>query len=559
MSILPSLKKAPLRGFFALCILLSSVSAYAGNCCAVATAHPLATQAGIDILEQGGNAFDAAVTVSAVLAVVEPYSSGIGGGGFWLLRRAADGYQVMLDGRETAPQAATPDLFLDDAGQPVKNLSINGALAAGIPGQPAALVHLSEKYGRLSLQQSLQPAIDLAREGFAVDEYYRKMARWRLSALQDSFAASDIFLHDDDIPRAGYRIVQKDLANTLQLLARHGHAGFYQGETAEKLVSAVQQANGIWQLSDLQNYKVIEREPVVFNFRGYRITTASLPSSGGIVMAQILNMLSHFDWSSLSVLQQKHLQVEAMRRAYSSRARFLGDSDFVDVPVDRLLSESLARKQALGINSKKASKSDASVVEHSEGMDTTHFSIMDAQGNLVSATLSINYPFGSGFVAPGTGVLLNDEMDDFSAAPGVANVYGLVGNEANAIAPGKRMLSSMTPTFVESEDSLALIGTPGGSRIISMVTRAVLAMQASDDPQQWVDMPRFHHQFLPDVIEYETDAFSDAEIAAMKLMGHAFREQADGFGNMQAVYLNKNSGDMSAASDHRGIGAAMVK
>jgi gamma-glutamyltranspeptidase/glutathione hydrolase len=552
------IRKAPLWGFFALSLLVFSTPLSATPCCAIASAHPLATRAGMQTLRDGGNAFDAAVTVSAVLAVVEPYSSGLGGGGFWLLHRAADNRQVMIDGRETAPSKATPDMYLDASGQPVEGLSINGALAAGIPGEPAALVHLAQNYGRLPLSRTLQPAIDLARDGFEIDDYYRKMASWRLDALQRSIAASRIFLKDGVVPPVGHRITQPDLANTLQQLADKGFDGFYRGPVASKLVKAVKKAGGIWRPHDLADYRVIERQPVVFEFDGKRIVTAALPSSGGVVMAQTLKILELFDRQSLSNVQRKHLLIEAMRRAYQTRAEYLGDSDFVEVPVARLLADSTVRRLAESINSQQASVSLDSPAAN-EGTDTTHFSIIDREGNRVAATLSINYPFGSGFVAEGTGVLLNDEMDDFAAAPGIANVYGLVGNDKNAIAPGKRMLSSMTPTFVESDKGIAVLGTPGGSRIISMVTQAILAMQHTDNPQDWVDQPRFHHQYLPDFVEYETGAFTEQEIQQLSAMGHSLREKTDGYGDMQVVYLDLPGGKLSAASDARGIGAAQVE
>lgn len=524
---------------------------------AVASAHPLATRAGISILQQGGNAFDAAVTVSAVLAVVEPYSSGMGGGGFWLLHRSSDNHQVMIDGREKAPLAAHRDMYLDGNGQVKKNVSINGALAAGIPGQPAALAYIARHYGRLSLAETLQPAIDLAEKGFIVEEYYQKMAGWRLSALQDSLAASEIFLQQDQVPQTGYRVVQQDLAETLKRMARFRHDGFYRGDTAQMLVDAVQRAGGIWSLQDLKEYKVVERPPVRIRYHDQDITAASLPSSGGIVLGQILNILSLYDLQNQDRITRLHLIIEAMRRAYRDRALYLGDADFVDVPGERLLSLPYARQLAKDIAISKASVSEG-ISKTEEGRDTTHFSILDKEGNRVSATLSINYPFGSGFVAAGTGVLLNDEMDDFSSSPGIPNIYGLVGSDANAIEPGKRMLSSMTPVFVESDNGVAILGTPGGSRIITMVLLAILELQDSTDPQDWVNLPRFHHQYLPDKVQYEQEAFADEVIQQLKALGHQLKQLDNSYGNMQAIYLDKKTGQVKAASDRRGIGAASV-
>jgi gamma-glutamyltranspeptidase/glutathione hydrolase len=524
---------------------------------AVASAHPAATNAGIEIMRSGGNAFDAAVTVSAVLAVVEPYSSGMGGGGFWLLYDQKNNRHVMIDGREKAPLEAHRDMYLDDQGSFNNKASIDGALAAGIPGQAAALVHLAENYGRLPLAQTLKPAIDLANRGFEVDDHYRKMAGWRLSALQGSMAASEIFLQDDQVPAQGHLVKQPELARTLQLLAAQGLDGFYKGEIARALVKGVRAAGGIWTMQDLAEYRVVERRPVRFAYKGKTITSAALPSSGGIVMAQIFNMLSAFDLEKLDSATRKHLLVEAMRRAYRDRADYLGDSDFVNVPVEHLLGRRHAAYLASDIDLDKASENDL-LVNRSEGMDTTHFSILDQQGNRVSATLSINYPFGSGFVPEGTGVLLNDEMDDFSARAGQPNVYGLVGSEANAIAPGKRMLSSMSPTMVEDDHGVAILGTPGGSRIITMVLLAILEMEHSLEPRDWVNLPRFHHQYLPDVIQYEPGALSEAEAEQLAAMGHELKLLENNYGNMHAIYLDKHSGIISAASDSRGIGLAVT-
>jgi gamma-glutamyltranspeptidase/glutathione hydrolase len=526
---------------------------------AVATAHPLASEAGQRILRQGGNAFDAAVTVSAVLGVVEPYSSGLGGGGFWLLHRAHDGFQTMVDGRERAPLAAHRDLYLDERGEVVSGHSIDGALAAGIPGAPAALVHLAEHYGTLPLSELLKPAIEIAREGVPVDDYYRRMAEWRLSVLRANPASSAQFLDQGKVPPRGYLIRQPDLANTLQKLADQGADGFYRGEVAQRLVEGVNSAGGIWRLDDLAQYQVVERKPITGSYQGLRITSASPPSSGGVAILSILNMLQALDYASLPEPQKTHVLIEAMRRAYRDRAEYLGDPDFVDVPVARLIHPHYAAGLVRGIDLQHASPSNLGAKPPaSEGKDTTHFSILDGQGNRVAATLSINYPFGSGLVIPGTGVLLNDEMDDFSASPGVANIYGLVGGDANAIEAGKRMLSSMTPTFVEDQRRVAILGTPGGSRIITMVLLAILEMAEGEGPQSWVSRPRFHHQYLPDQIQYESGAFSESLQSALTEMGHQFKLQQTEYGNMQAILWNRVSGDVEAASDPRGVGASKI-
>ncbi|MCU7853225.1 MAG: gamma-glutamyltransferase [Candidatus Thiodiazotropha sp. (ex Monitilora ramsayi)] len=552
-------QKAPWWGLFCAFLFLSPLTTAAvPDKAAIATAHPLATEAGHQILKLGGNAFDAAVAVSAVLAVVEPYSSGIGGGGFWLLHRASDGFETMVDGRERAPLAAHRDLYLDKEGEVIPGLSINGPLAAGIPGEPAALAHISEHYGRLPFKDVLAPAIRIAREGFPVESHYVRMATWRLKALRASESANSIFLHKGEVPAEGYLIRQPELAETLQRMADAGADGFYRGEFAERIVDAVKLAGGIWSLEDLASYRVIERMPIRGNFMGLKITSASPPSSGGIALITMLNILQGFNLPKVEEPQRTHLIVEAMRRAYRDRADYLGDPDFVDIPVDALTHPWYAAGLARDIQMERASQSVGNQ-NHEEGRDTTHFSILDREGNRVAATLSINYPFGSGFVVPGTGVLLNDEMDDFSASPGVPNVYGLVGAEANAIAGGKRMLSSMSPTFVEDEQQVAVLGTPGGSRIITMVLLGILEMAEGKGPTDWVKRPRFHHQYLPDQIQYETDAFDESMRKQLEKMGHQLKPLEHDYGNMQAVYWNKKTGKVDAASDPRGLGQAKIE
>jgi len=544
----------------ACCVFSSALFAARPPVAALASAHPLATQAGMDILASGGNAFDAAVAVSAALAVVEPYGSGIGGGGFWLLHRERDGFEVMVDGREKAPLAAHRNMYLDDNGDVVPGLSVNGALAAGIPGVPAALVHISRRYGRLPLQRSLAPAIRLAREGFKVDAIYRKMAQFRLAALQDDMEAAGIFLHRDEVPAIGDRIVQQDLADTLTAIARFGYGGFYQGALARRLVEGVRAAGGIWSMQDLAEYRIVEREPVRGEYHGLRITSAAPPSSGGIALLSMLNMLADFPLQTLDNATRTHLVIEAMRRAYRDRAEFLGDSDYVAVPVERLSSRAHARQTGSSIRLQQATPSSTLSGKAMEtgGLDTTHFSILDNAGNRVAATLSINYPFGACVVPPGTGVLLNDEMDDFSTKPGVPNVYGLVGAEANAIEPGKRPLSSMTPTFVENGVAVAILGTPGGSRIITMVLLGILDLDDGNGPESWVSLPRYHHQYLPDVVQFEPGAF-DAELQQELLArGHELKPLDSDYGDMQAIYWNKQTGQVLPASDPRGIGDARV-
>ncbi|HEX22589.1 MAG TPA: gamma-glutamyltransferase, partial [Chromatiales bacterium] len=355
------------------------------------------------------------------------------------------------------------------------------------------------------------------------------------------------------------------LADTLEALAHQGRGGFYRGPVAQKLVDGVRSAGGIWTLADLSDYRVIEREPIRAHYRSPRgemhITSAAPPSSGGITLATMFNILSGFNLDAQDSVTRKHLIIEAMRRAYRDRAVYLGDPDFTRIPVERLLHPFYADGLRAAIRSDRALPSDylPGVEASPKGRDTTHFSILDREGNRVAATLTINYPFGSGFVSPGTGVLLNDEMDDFSARPGTPNVYGLVGGEANAIAPGKRPLSSMSPSFLHTERGVAVVGTPGGSRIISMLLLAALDFEAGGDARSMVGLPRFHHQYLPDVVHYETAALNKDEIAELGSRGHTLREFPHGWGNMQAVVWDKKRRVVSAATDPRVEGAAATQ
>lgn len=529
---------------------------------AIASAHPLATQAGMDILASGGNAFDAAIAVASVLAVVEPSGSGLGGGGFWLLHRESDHKQVMLDSRETAPLKAHRDMFLGENKQVLRRKSLDGPLSAGIPGVPAALAYLSEQYGNLPLTTVLAPSIYLAQHGFEVDERLIRLLNMRQNAIKASPAAANIFLHNGASPEPGTRLVQTDLAQTLSAIAQYGHDGFYKGTIAEKLVASVERAGGIWSLKDLSSYRVIEREPIIGDYLGVRIISAAPPSSGGLVLMETLNILSAYSLDQLDPATRKHLIVEAWKRAYRDRAEYMGDPDFVTIPTKRLLSPDYANALKTTIRHNLALPSQylaAPQAEVQQGNNTTHFSVLDKQGNRVAATLSINYPFGSGFVAEGTGIILNDEMDDFVAAPFSPNGYGLVGGSANSIEPGKRMLSSMTPTFIESADRIAIVGTPGGSRIITMVCLALLDFMQGNDPESWVNLPRFHHQFIPDQVLYEPNALSPSELSGLKKRGHSLKLSNRRYGNMHAILWDQATNTVKAASDSRGIGQAVVK
>jgi gamma-glutamyltranspeptidase/glutathione hydrolase len=553
----------PMKRILLVLILFSTVAARAAapSEAAIASAHPLATEAGETILNQGGNAFDAAVAVAAALGVVEPYSSGLGGGGFWMLHRAEDGHEVMLDARETAPGRATADMYRNDEGEVQREWATEGPSAAGIPGQPAAFVHLAQEYGELPLSESLAPAIELAEDGFQVGESYRDMANWRKDVLNDFARARSIFLHNGRVPGDGWRLQQPELADTLEKIAQEGRAGFYQGDIAQKLVEGVQLNGGLWSRKDLENYEVIEREPITGTFRNARIISAAPPSSGGIVLLEMLHILETFNGGNIDASLFPHLAVESMRRAYRDRAKYLGDPDFVDMPVDKLLSRDYAEKLASSIQADQATPSeelDPAVPRAPGGKDTTHLSVLDSEGNRVSATLSINLPFGSGFVPRGTGVVLNNEMDDFSAKPGEPNAYGLIGSQANSIAPGKRPLSSMTPTFVEFDNKVALLGTPGGSRIITMVMLGVLEALEGKPPRDWVARTRFHHQYLPDKVEAEPSFIGSEAGKSLLLRDHELESAGRRYGDMQAVLWNRESGEVKAASDPRGQGLSIT-
>lgn len=537
---------------------------------AVASAHALATDAGMEILASGGNAFDAAVAVSSVLSVVEPISSGLGGGGFFLLHDAKSGRDIFIDARETAPAAATPAMYLDTRGEFDRDRATNGAWSAGIPGLPAGLVHLADRYGRLPLKTSLAPAIRIAREGFPV---YARMARGyeaRRDVMERYEGTRAVFLADGDGPEEGENFRQPDLARTLERLAERGFDGFYRGPVAKKLLDGVRADGGRWSAEELAGYRVREREPIRFEYDGWRIVTAPPPSSGGIALAQMLQMLEPWDLAKLPQADRVHLTVEAMRRAFRDRTFYLGDPDFVKVPMRLLTSADYAAGQRSTIHPRKATPSDLLPGEQTplEDEDTTHFSIIDAEGNMVAGTQTVNLLFGSGLIPPGTGVLLNNEMDDFALKPGTPNAFGVMGFEANAPQPGKRMLSSMTPTFMRSDDRVAVLGTPGGSRIITMVLIGILGYADGLDAQSVAALPRFHHQWMPDAIGIERNALPEDVIATLRAMGHtviAPKEAADGrrssdtWGNLQTVEWNLRDNTLHGGSDPRNpVGKAAV-
>lgn len=528
---------------------------------AVATAHPLATQAGREILEAGGNAFDAAIAIAATLGVVEPQGSGLGGGGFFLLHEGATGRKRFIDAREKAPIKIRGQMYQGADGKLDRNKLASGPLAAGIPGLPAGLVYLAKKHAKLPLASDLEPAVRAARDGFEIETHLADVVRRRLNHLSAHADTRAIWFVDGKPLGLGDTLRQPHLARTLEKLAAFGKGGFYGGPVADELIRSVRAAGGVWTQEDLDRYKVVERSPVVLVFGDWQIVSAPPPSSGGLVLGEVFNMLELMGYAKARGVDRKHMLIEAMRRAYYDRARYMGDTDFVDVPSRQLLSQQHAQDWLQSFDPQQASPSSSLAPEPiasvGMGMNTTHFSVMDAEGNAVAGTLSLNYLLGSGFVAGRTGVLLNNEMDDFVIQPGVANAYGLVGGEANLITPEKRMLSSMTPTILEGGGRMAVLGTPGGSRIISMVLLALLELMEGGDAEAAVSLPRFHHQYLPDVVQYGPNALSQSEQSALEKRGHKLQEMGWDYGNMQLILWDKKAQKVDAASDPRGGGEAV--
>ena len=528
---------------------------------AIASGHALATEAGLEILREGGNAFDAAVAVSSTLSVVEPISSGLGGGGFFLLHDGRTGKDVFLDARETSPESATPQVFLDGHGALDPNRSENGPWSAGIPGLPAALVELAGKHGRLPLKTSLAPAIRLAREGFPVYARLERGYASRRAVMERYPGTRAVYLADGDPPQVGETMKQPELALTLKLLADKGFDGFYRGDVAAKLLASVRAEGGRWTAAELAGYQVRERTPLKFRYRNWDITTAPPPSSGGIALAEILQVAAGWNLHALDPAHRVHVLVEAMRRAFRDRTIYLGDPDFVRMPVARLMSPDYAAGLRASIHPDKATPSALLPAQPAplEDDETTHFSIIDRDGNRVSATQTVNLLYGSGLVAEGTGVLLNDEMDDFALKPGTPNAFGVMGFAANAPKPGKRMLSSMTPTFMESRDKVVALGAPGGSRIITEVLLGILGYDDGLAAQQVAALPRFHHQWWPDVISAEAGALDPATVKALRAMGHTVNAGESTWGNLQTVEWNRRTNALSGGSDPRNpVGKADV-
>ena len=491
----------------------------------VVSAQHLASKVGVDVLKKGGNAVDAAVAVGYALAVVYPAAGNLGGGGF-MTAQLADGRKTFLDFREKAPLAATANMYLDKDGNVVKGLSTNGHLAVGVPGTVSGLEFAREKYGTMQRAALIAPSIALAEKGFALDQGDIDMLHTTTADFRKDPASGAIFLNKGEPFAVGQKLVQKDLARTLKAISAKGTDGFYKGWVGAAIVASSQAGKGIITQADLDQYRTRELAPVECDYRGYRVISAPPPSSGGVVICEMLNILEGYPLKDLGYRSAEavHYQIEAMRHAYVDRNSYLGDPDFVRNPLDRLLDKGYAAKIRAAIDPKKAgvSKDIKPGVAPHEGSNTTHYSITDQWGNAVSVTYTLNDWFGAKVTADKTGVLLNNEMDDFTSKIGVPNLYGLVQGEANAIAPGKRPLSSMSPTIVSKDGKpVMVVGTPGGSRIITAVLHTILnVVDYGMNVQEAVDAPRFHQQWLPDVTNMETFAISPDTRKILVDMGH---------------------------------------
>lgn len=522
---------------------------------AVITAHPLASQIGVDILKKGGNAVDAAVAVQFALAVVYPNAGNIGGGGF-MVYRGHDGEVAALDFRETAPMAASRDMYLDRDGRPITELSLYGQLAAGVPGSVAGMVEAHKKYGSLSWVDLLAPAIMLAEKGFAItamqaNEFNEHQARFR---EQNPNGAA--IIHAAAWKR-GDLFIQKELANTLQRIAKQGRDGFYSGETADYIVAEMKRGNGLITHQDLQQYKALWRQPIVGNYKDYKIISMPPPSSGGIALLTLLQSVEKYPLARWGFQSDSTIRamVEAERRVYADRASYLGDPDFYTVPTAALLDKSYNQARMAAIDLRKATPSAAVKARDIPGYEseqTTHFNIVDKAGNAVAITTTINGSYGSCVWVDGAGFLLNNEMDDFSVKPGSPNMYGLLGGRANAIEGGKRMLSAMSPTIIEHNGQLKMVvGTPGGSTIITSIFQAILnVVEFNMDAQESVTAARFHHQWYPDRIDVENDAISPAVRQSLEKDGYTIYKRPR-IGRMENIIRLQN-GKLQTGADPRG-------
>ena len=521
----------------------------------VVSAREEASKIGVEILKQGGNAFDAMMATEMALAVTFPFAGNLGGGGF-MVYRMADGQIGSLDYREKAPLAASKDMYLDKDGNVIPQLSTLGILASGVPGTLAGIFEAQAKFGKLNPKQVLQPVIDLARNGYVVTKNQAESLKNHRQIFIQVNGANTFFGKEI---KEGDTLKQPALANTLERIANNGKNEFYKGETAKILVNYFQANGGIISKKDLTQYKAVWRDPIVFPYRNLKVISMAPPSSGGITLGQILKMLEPYPLRNLGHHSPEYVQllVEAERRAYADRNHYLGDPDFVSIPTQQLLDSAYLKSRMGNFSFEKASKSAdiaRGELSFSESMETTHYSIVDADGNAVSVTTTLNGAYGSKVYIEELGFFMNNEMDDFSAKAGVPNMFGLVGTEANSIAPGKRMLSSMTPTIVEKEGKLSMVvGTPGGSTIITSVLQTILNVYEFDmGMQEAVNAPRFHHQWLPDLVNFEPKAFGTDLLRTLKSRGYLINEGASPIiGKVDAIRILSN-GKLEGGADPRG-------
>ena len=527
----------------------------------VSSANDLATRVGIDIMKKGGNAVDAAVGVGFALAVVYPQAGNIGGGGFMIIHLNNPDLKLntSIDYREKAPLSSFKDMYLDDSGNVIDELSTTGSLAAGVPGSVAGMLYALEKYGTMNRKEILEYSVNIADTGFFIEEGLADA----LNSYQSEFVQFPGTMNTFGGKfKTGDRLVQKELANTLRRISEKGRDGFYRGETADKIVQLMKNTDGIISYEDLERYQPVERDVIKGTYRGYEIISMGPPSSGGISLIYLLNILENYDISKSGYNSTENIQImtEAMRRVYADRSEFMGDADFVNVPIDKLTSKKYALSRMKDFKIDKAGNSSEVSPGNpfaNESEETTHYSIADGKGNLVSVTTTINDVFGNKQVVDGAGFFLNNEMDDFVSKPGVPNIYGLVGNEANAIQPEKRMLSSMTPTLVFKNGKPFLVtGSPGGGRIITTVLQNIVNLiDHNMTLKESIDAPRFHHQWLPDEIQIEKRLVSKEDDEKLTVLGYYLKGISD-FGRVNAILINED-GTMEGHSDRRGYGSAI--
>lgn len=533
----------------------------------VVSASKYASQVGIDILEKGGNAVDAAVAMGFALAVTYPQAGNIGGGGFMVIR-TKDNFITSIDYREKAPIASTRDMFIDAGGNFLPEKSQVGHLSAGVPGSVAGMLIALEKYGTMKREDVLTPAVKLAEDGFEIEDRFAESLNSNFNNFNRFPSTKKVFTKSGLNYNAGELFIQKDLANTLKLISIHGRDGFYSGIVAELIEKEMQQAGGIITKQDLLDYNPVDRKPVNTNYKGYEIYSMAPPSSGGVALIQLLNMIENEQipnrnsayYGAEEFSAYMHIMTESMKRVYADRSEFLGDPDFWKVPVNGLINEkySQERRKEIKETATPSGEIKPGSVQVYESDQTTHYSVIDKDGNMVSVTTTLNNTYGSYVVVEGAGFLLNDEMDDFASKPGEPNMFGLIGNEANAIQPGKRMLSSMTPTIILKDGNpFMVVGSPGGGKIITSVFRVIVnVIDFSMGLDSAIDLPRFHHQWLPEYIQYESGAFDDEVLTKLREKGHELKQVSD-FGRVEGILIDWKNHMYYGHSDRRGYGKAL--